>query len=297
MAAALRRACAEAYGYDGPDWVAVGNGMDELLAMAVRTLVDPGDTVLTTYPTYTLYETLAQLHGAHIAMVDLDDEFQLTEDFFRTPARLCFLARPNAPSGVCAPRAAVERLCREFKGVVVLDEAYVDFADDTCMDFPKQHENVIVMRTFSKAYSMAGLRLGVAVADPGIIGEFLKVKDSYNVNGVTQEAGLAAIRDARYLERNLRRIRETRSRLIEELRKMGFDVPASQANFVLARWNGTPTAREIFEQLKDLNIYVRYFGARCLENALRISVGSDSETDALVGAIAEILAGANGKTC
>ncbi|MFA6240289.1 MAG: histidinol-phosphate transaminase [Candidatus Hydrogenedentales bacterium] len=296
VATQLRRACAERYGYEGPEWVIAGNGMDELLALALRTFVDPGDTVLSPYPTYTLYETLAQLHGAKISLVDLDDEFQLTEPFFSTPARLCFLPRPNAPSGVCAPRAEVERFCKSFQGIVVIDEAYVDFAEDDCMDFPKQFENVIVMRTFSKAYSMAGLRLGVAVARPELIAELMKGKDSYNVNGLTQAAGTEAIRDVPYFESALARAKATRTRLIESLDKLGFVVSPSQSNFVLAQWSGTPPAREIFEKLKEDNIFVRYFDARRLENALRISVGTDSEINALLGALEEILASANGRS-
>ncbi|MBX7257600.1 MAG: histidinol-phosphate transaminase [Candidatus Hydrogenedentes bacterium] len=292
----LRRACADRYGYSGPEWVIAGNGMDELLALALRTFVDPGDTVLSPYPTYTLYETLALLHGAKIKLVDLDKDFQLTNEFFTTPARLCFLPRPNAPSGVCAPRADVERFCKHFQGIVVIDEAYVDFADDNCMDFPKQFDNVIVMRTFSKAYSLAGLRLGVAVAQPEIINELMKGKDSYNVNGVTQAAGTEAICDAPYFESTLGRVKATRARLIDSLCKMGFDVTPSQSNFVLAQWAGTPSAREIFEKLKEDNIFVRYFNARRLENALRITVGTESETSALLGALEEILASANGRS-
>ena len=295
VATRLRRACAERYGYPGPEWVIAGNGMDELLALALRTFVDPGDTVMSPYPTYTLYETLALLHGANITLIDLDADFRLTEEFFATPARLCFLPRPNAPSGVSASRAEVERFCKSFPGIVVIDEAYVDFADDNCMDFPKAFDNVIVMRTFSKAYSLAGLRLGVAVARPELIGELMKGKDSYNVNGVTQAAGAEAICDVLYFESTLERVKATRARLIEALTTMGFDVAPSQSNFVLAQWTGTPPAREIFERLKEDNIFVRYFDARRLENALRITVGTESETSALLGALEEILASANGR--
>ena len=285
----LREACATRYGYAGAEWCVVGNGMDELLAMAVRTFVDPEDAILTTYPTYTLYETLARLHGARIEMVELDEEFQLTEAFFTMPARLCFLPRPNAPSGVCAPRAIVERLCREFDGIVVIDEAYVDFADDNCMDFPKRFENAIVMRTFSKSFSLSGVRLGAAVAQPPIIEEFLKTKDSYNLNALSQAVGLAAMGDYAYMEANVARVRATRDRLTAALRDLGFTVPPSQANFLLAHWNERPTAREIFETLKERRIFVRHFEAPRLWDCLRITVGTDDETDALLAALRDIL--------
>jgi len=286
----LRAACAERYGYPGPDWVVAGNGMDELLAMAVRTFVDPGDTVLTPYPTYILYETLAHLHGAQIRMVDLDGDFQLPESFFSSAGRLCFLPRPNSPTGVCTPREDVERLCREFDGLVVIDEAYIDFGDDDCMDLPKRCENAIVMRTFSKSFSLAGVRLGVAVAQPPIIAEFLKTKDSYNLNACTQAAGLAAIGDYDHMRANAAKVRATRERLVRALGELGFSVPPSQANFVLARWDGTPATKEIFEALRRRGILVRYFESRRLENALRITVGTDMEAEALVSALREIIA-------
>ncbi|MCP4641705.1 MAG: histidinol-phosphate transaminase [bacterium] len=289
VSGALREACAKQYGYDGAEWAIAGNGMDELLALVIRTFVDPGDAILTTYPTYTLYETLADLHGARIVGVDLDDGYQLPEAFFTTPARIAILPRPNAPTGVCAPRETVERLCREFDGIVVIDEAYVDFSDDNCMDFPKRFENAIVMRTFSKSFSLAGARLGVAVAQPEIIGEFLKTKDSYNLNAFTQAAGLAAISDYAYMEQNAAKIRATRARLTAALREFGFRVPDSQSNFVLAHWDGSPSAQGIFETLKSRAILVRYFGARRLDGALRITVGTDDETDALLAALRDII--------
>jgi histidinol-phosphate aminotransferase len=285
----LREACAARYGYPGADWVLPGNGMDELLAMAVRAFVDPGDTVLTTYPTYILYETLANLHGADCRFCDLDENFQLTEEFYKTPARLCFLPRPNSPTGVCPPREAVERLCREFNGIVLIDEAYVDFADDNCMDFPRKFENAIVMRTMSKSFSLAGARLGVAVANPEIIGEFIKIKDSYNVNAVTQAVGIAAMEDYEHMQAAVAKIRTTRARLTRALEDMGFRVPASQSNFVFAQWDGSPRARDIFRALRERAIIVRYFDQPRLANGMRISVGSDEEIDRLLNALSEIL--------
>jgi histidinol-phosphate aminotransferase len=287
----LRQACATRYGYDSADWVIAGNGMDELLSLVIRAFVDPGDTILSPYPTYTLYETLSALHGAAFTTVDLDDSYHLPEAFFSTPAKLCFLPRPNAPTGVCAPRETVERLCREFEGLVVIDEAYVDFANDHCMDFPKQFENAIVMRTFSKSFSLAGMRLGIAVARPEIIAEFLKVKDSYNLNLATQAAGLAAMEDYDYMLNSASRVKATRNRLSASLRDFGFDVPKSESNFVLASWNREPSAKEIFERLKADSIYVRYFNARRLDNALRITVGTESEADALLDALRGIIYG------
>lgn len=289
LAVNFRRAYAGRFGYPGPEWVIAGNGMDELLALAIRTFVDPGDAVLASYPTYSLYEVLCQLHGCNSVYVDLDQNFQLTESFFATKARLCLLTRPNAPSGVSAPREAVERLCREFDGIVVIDEAYVDFGDDSCIDFPNRFENAIVMRTFSKSFSLAGMRLGTAVAQPAIINEFMKTKDSYNLDACSQAAALAAIQDYAYMEANVAKVRTTRARLRTALQQLGFDVPESQSNFLLARWNATPPAKEIFETLRKQNILVRYFNLRGLQNALRITVGTDTECDIVVHAIRGIV--------
>jgi len=286
----LRTACAKRYGYPGPEWILAGNGMDELLSLVVRTFTDPGDAILTPYPTYTLYETLARLHGARPLFVDLDENFQLTETFFTTPARLCFLPRPNAPSGLCSPRNEVERLCKTFDGIVVIDEAYIDFSDDHCMDFPQRFDNAVVMRTFSKSFSLAGMRIGVAVAQPDIIAELMKVRDSYNLNAFSQAAGLAAMGDYQTMLENANKIRATRARLIDALHKFGFRVPPSQSNFVLAHWDGSPTAREIFEALRARAILVRYFNAPRLDNAIRITVGTDPEIDALLDALQDILA-------
>ncbi|MCF6284632.1 MAG: aminotransferase class I/II-fold pyridoxal phosphate-dependent enzyme, partial [Candidatus Hydrogenedentes bacterium] len=247
--------------------------------------VDPGDDVLATYPTYSLYEILCQLHGCPLKYVDLDEDFQLTEEFYTTPARLCLLTRPNAPSGVAVPREAVERLCTEFDGIVVIDEAYVDFADDSCIDFPKRFDNVIVMRTFSKSFSLAGMRIGTAVANPDIMAEFMKTKDSYNMDAISQLVGLVAMDDYAHMEMNAGYVCVTRERVRQELIALGFDVPDSQTNFVLARWNGSPSAKELFERLGEQGILVRYFNARRLENALRITIGTDEECDTLLAAL------------
>ncbi len=288
-ATALRDACARRYGAPGPDWVVVGNGMDELLAMALRAFVDPGEKVLSVYPTYTLYEVLCKIHGCALEYVDLDESLAPPESFYARQARLCFLARPNAPTSLSLSRSEVERFCAGFDGVVIIDEAYVDFADDNCMDFPERFENVIVMRTFSKSFSLAGMRVGVAVARPALIDEFMKIKDSYNVNAYSQAAALAAVEDYDYMLACAARVRTDRERMRTALIEMGFAVPPSQSNFLLAQWNRQPRAKELFEALREKRILVRYFNQPRLENALRISVGTAEECDALLNALRALL--------
>ncbi|NLN91694.1 MAG: histidinol-phosphate transaminase [Candidatus Hydrogenedens sp.] len=290
VAAPLRRVCAEIYGLPGEEWLIAGNGMDELLALVLRAFVDPGDTVLALYPTYSLYEVLCRIHDCQLRYIDADENWQPPESFYEEKARLCFLTRPNAPTGLALDRALVEKFCTNFPGIVVIDEAYVDFADDHCMDFPERFENVIVMRTFSKSYSLAGLRIGIAAANPALIREFMKIKDSYNMNAWSQEAALAAVQDQEYMHQSAERVRKTRKHLREQLLDLGFTVHPSQTNFLLAHWAGTPSAAEIFETLRrDHHILVRYFNHRRLDNALRITIGTDEECAALVHALQRII--------
>ena len=289
---AFRAACAERYGAPGAEWIMIGNGMDELLALALRTFVDPGDTVIATYPTYSLYEVLCSLHGAKLEYFDLDEDFQIGEPMFAAKGRLCLLTRPNAPTGVSATRASVERLVQGFDGLVLIDEAYVDFAEDSCIDLPQKYDNVLVMRTFSKSFSLAGMRIGTCVANPALINEFLKTKDSYNMNVVAQIVGLAAMDDYDYMRASAAKVCATRAALTASLRDLGFDVRDSQTNFVLAYW--TPgakgrTAKDLFLALKERNILIRYFPYRRLDNALRITVGTDEECNALLAALRDIL--------
>jgi len=285
----LRQTAAELYGFAGPEWAIAGNGSDELLAMIVRTFSDPGDTIWSAYPTYSLYDTLVKLHGAKYAGIDLNKDFQMTPEFFTRKGRVFFLARPNAPSGVSSPKAEVEKLCKSFDGIVVIDEAYADFDQDDCMDFPQRFENAIVTRTFSKSYSLCGLRAGLAFARPEIIAELMKTKDSYNLSAVSQAGATAALRDQAHMKANAAKVIATRARMTEQLRTIGFSVPESRGNFVLARWNATPVTKDIFLRLRERKIVVRYFEARGLTDALRISVGTDAETDALLTAIREIV--------
>ncbi len=285
----LRTVAAQLYGFDGADWAIAGNGSDELLAMIIRTFVDPGDTVFSCYPTYILYETLAKLHGATYTAIDLDDDFQLTAAFDSLKGRVLFFPRPNAPSGVSVPLADIERLCKNFPGLVVIDEAYADFGDDDCMDLARKFDNVIVTRTFSKSYSLCGLRAGLAFANPALIRELFKTKDSYNLSAVSQAGATAALRDQAHMRANRAKIVATCARLVAGLRKLGFSVPDSGGNYVLAQWNASPSAREIFLALRERRILVRYFDVRRLDNALRISVGTDEEIDTLLSALSIIL--------
>ena len=287
----LRELAAERYGLPGRDWVLAGNGSDDLLTIAVRTFVEAGGALAHPEPSYSLYPVLAELQGARAVAVPLDAEFALPADAAAQAAgcSLFFLARPNAPTGTLFPRAAVEALCRDFPGVVWIDEAYGDFAPDNCLDFPARFPNVVVSRTFSKSYSLAGLRLGLALANPALIGQMLKVKDSYNVNYLTQLVGEAALADRSYLRRRTEEVCCTRDRTAAALAALGCTVCPSATNFLFVKPART-TAAAVFAGLRDNGILVRYFPKGRTGDYLRISVGTNSEMDALITTMQELMA-------
>jgi len=285
--AVLREKVGRVYGFD-PSEVVIGNGMDDLLSLAIRTFVDPGETVVTTYPTYTLYTTLAELHGAVTAVFELTDTFDLPEDIFSAAGKLLLLSNPNSPTGRLHPRGEVARLCAGFDGVVVVDEAYVDFARENSIELARRCDNVLVMRTFSKSFSLAGMRIGFAVGARELTAEMMKVKDSYNVNRLSQVAAWHALDDVGTMRENVGRVVATRDRLVASLDDLGFDVVPSSANFVFAAHRSVP-ARHIVAELDSRRILVRHFDSARLDDSLRISIGTDLEIDTFLGAVREII--------
>jgi len=280
----LRAAIARLHGV-GIDNVLLGNGSDDILTIAVRTFVPAGGTVACMEPSYSLYPVLAQLQGAQCRRLPLSPDFT----GFPLPGRqdageLFLLARPNAPTGTVMPLAQVADLAAAFPGMVLVDEAYADFADDHAIPLLRDVRNLMVCRTLSKGYSLAGLRLGYALADAGAIAEMTKAKDSYNVNALSQRLALAAIADQEHLRGNLARIRATRERLAAELRRRGYTVAPSQANFVFA---APPDGRaeQLYRHLKGRGILIRYFPGSATGRFVRITVGSDDEIDALLHAL------------
>jgi len=279
---ALREAVAARFGTDRSH-VICGNGSDDLLTMIFRAFTSPELPLAMPSPAYSLYPVLAAMQGAETIKIPLTAGFDMPADFLEQAVRANLLAipRPNAPTGRNIPREFMEDICRNFDGIVLIDEAYADFADDNCMDMALRFDNVIVMRTFSKSYSLAGLRLGYAVASPQIIDGLMKLKDSYNLNRLTQALGLAAFNDSAYLEKTLSMVRATRKRLSDELLKRGFKVVPSDANFIFAAppdGNG----KSYFEALRQQAVIVRYFPGADTGNYVRITVGTDAEIDRLL---------------
>lgn len=287
----------------GMDQIVVGNGSDELLALAVRTFVEPLDAVgggegsrraMVQWfrPSYSLYPVLAASHGAMGREVPLEADFGLpTVGALRRGghwdfrAALTLVTTPNAPSGRGYRREELEALCGAMRGVVILDEAYVDFAEESAMAWVDRYPHVLVARTFSKAYSLCFQRVGYLVGHPEFIGALHKMRDSYNVNGLGQVAAEATLEDLAYYRRNFERVKATRSRLTAALEALDFRVHASQTNFVLARPPGPATAEEWMVRLRERKVLVRWFRAPELRDYLRITIGTDQEADLLLRAV------------
>lgn len=287
MADELRERAARSYRLQ-PENVLVGNGSDELLAIVMRAVVDPGDAVAYPVPTYVLYDTLVALHGAEAVHIPFPADFSLPEEIIDVEARLVIVCNPNSPSGTSIAADALRPLCERPDRLVVVDEAYVDFADANCLDLLGEFPNALILRTLSKSYSLAGMRIGLALGSEAAIAELAKVKDSYNVNRLSIAAGAAALRDPRWMEANVRRIRRTRESLVRRLVDMGFAVPPSQANFVLARRPGENLA-PLYEGLKRRGVLVRYFPTPDLYDALRITVGTDEEVAVMLRVLGQLL--------
>jgi len=281
MANAVRRKVAEVFG-TRPERVLVGNGSDDLLTMILRAIVGPRRTVAFPIPTYSLYSTLAKIENAAIRAVPFPPDFSLPKSLFRTGAAATIVANPNSPTGTVVSNATLSRLARAVSGMLVVDEAYVDFAEEHALSLVERHPNVIVLRTFSKSFSLCGIRLGFAVAREEIIAGLLKVKDSYNVNRLAIVAGVAALEDIASMRANAEKIRRARARLTRALESRGWFVYPSQSNFVFSRVPPTRSAREIYSELKRRKILVRHFDAPGLDDGLRISIGSDREINALM---------------
>src|SRR5439155_24168566 len=206
-----------------PDMILAGNGSDDVLAVAMMTFLSPGDTLAYPHPTYSLYPVLAELEEVKVAQVPWEREWSLPLDgLMATKARAIFLANPNAPSGTFVSPQRIEELCKKFSGVVLIDEAYVDFADDNCLPLVRDYPNVVISRTLSKAYSLAGLRFGYAVARPEVIREMNKARDSYPVDAVSVAAATAAILDQEYARKTWDHVKSERQRVSSELTQLGW---------------------------------------------------------------------------
>ncbi len=271
-----------------PEMVLAGNGSDDLLTIITRAFAGPGSVVVAPKPSYILYHTLARLQDARFTEVAFGADWPLDPKAFAIPgASLAFLANPNSPSGTCLTQAEVAEIASRLECPLVVDEAYANFADFDCVGLVADHPNIIVTRSFSKGYSLAGLRLGYLIARPEIVEGLVKVKDSYNCDTLSLLGGAAALEDVAHFESCRAKILTTRRRLTDAVRALGFNAPLSQANFVWCTGHGR--APEIYESLKEKKILVRLMRYAGYEPGLRITVGTDQEIDLLLAELSELV--------
>jgi histidinol-phosphate aminotransferase len=290
MADEFRAVAARVHGVS-PESILAGNGSDDILQIALRSYCGPGDVLVCPDPTYSLYPVLAELADVRLIPVPWEPGWQLpTEALLRERARAIFFANPNSPSGTSVAVADIEALARATEALVLVDEAYADFADDNCLSLPGRQGNVLVTRTFSKGYGLAGLRFGYAIGDPEVIAQMAKVKDSYNCDAIAIAAACAALDDVEYARANWQAIRAERERLSSELERRGLAVIRSQANFLLVTTPDAAHAGWLYAALRARGVLVRFFDKPALDNKLRVSVGAPEENDALLAALDAALA-------
>ena len=282
----LREAAGELYGFD-PSWVIMANGSDEVLNNLIRAFAAEGEEVGYVHPSYSYYATLAEIQGARVRIFGLTDDFRVAGFPERYEGRLFFLTTPNSPLGFACPPAYVEELARRCEGMLVVDEAYADFADGDALALVKKHENVVVTRTLSKSYALAGMRLGLAIARPEVIAALDKIRDHYNLDRLAQAACLAALQDQGYFRDRVKEVRATRQWFTEGLLNLGYTVIPSQANFVFAA-PPDRDGRRIYDGLYGRKILVRHFGDPLLAHGLRISIGTREEMETTLAALADI---------
>lgn len=282
----LRERIASMHGLS-PAQVFVGNGSDEVLALCVRAFVPrPGGSVGSFDPSYSLYPVLAATEDVPWVASPLGPDFEWQSP--RLLPGVFFLTYPNAPTGRVYPREDIEAFCRVFPGVVVVDEAYVDFADGHLMELANTHPNVLVARTLSKSYSLAGLRVGYIAGPEELIAALYKIKDSYNVDRLAQEIACIALGDVEYMRANARRIRATRARVASGLERLGCRVWPSQANFLWFHPVRRP-ASDVFERLRDRQIFIRYFPGPRTGDGLRVTIGEEDDMTVFLKALEEEL--------
>ena len=284
---ALRAAIGQANGLPA-DWVFAGNGSDEVLALCFQCFFD-GDLVFPDI-TYSFYPVWAQLYGITCRQIALNQDFTLPTQQFVGQTNVVF-PNPNAPTSMAISLDEVEQIVRTASGVVVVDEAYIAYGGQTALPLLQKYDNLVIVRTFSKSHSLAGLRVGYALAHPDLIAALRCVKDSFNsypLDKLAQAAAAAAIADSAYTEGVLQKIVATRQRTAAALQELGFAVLPSSANFLFCAHRQV-SAASLMAQLREDGIIVRHFSKPRIENWLRITIGTDAEMERLLARLKEIL--------
>ena len=284
----LREALADLYGLEQSNFIA-GNGSDEMLDVTFKTLTIRGDNSVVPVPSYSLYDYFVKMNGGRAIEVDLTEDYQLdVDEMVRQDAKIAIMPSPNNPTGNCFRTKDIEEILSRFDGIVVVDEAYTEYADESFIKRVEEFDNLVVLRTFSKAYAMAALRVGYAVANKKLAEMMMCVKIPYSLNAVSEGAAIAAIKDQDFIRRSVDMVREQRPRLDAGLRKLGFETFPSDSNFILAR---SPIDHKVLvDGLKERGVLIRDFGSkRRTENCVRPTVGTQELNDLLLSKIEEVL--------
>jgi histidinol-phosphate aminotransferase len=296
----FREIAAEVHGLARDNIMAV-NGGDELLRLAVTTFVNPGRTIGIIEPSYLLYRVLGEMHGGRVFAVEAASDWLLPRELAKTineqNAQLTIIVNPHAPSGVLTTVDAIAQLASELDGVLLLDEAYVDFVDPdreyNALKLIGEFDNLLVLRSMSKGYSLAGLRFGYGMGAQTLIEPMLtKTRDSYNVDAIAQKLACAALRNRDHAQATWNIVQEERARLRSALLDLGMSIPVSEANFLLVQLNDSSiSALQVYQELENRRIYVRYFDHPRLRDHLRISIGTPEQNDRLIEELKGILKG------
>lgn len=269
--------------------VFIGNGSDEIFDILFKVFINPGDEIVIFYPTYGIYKVLANLYDAKVNEIKLNDDFGIPESTFNTKGKLLFINSPNNPNGKSFENSVISKICENFNGIVVVDEAYADFSTHTCLSLLKSFNNLIVCRTFSQTFSVASMRIGYALADPKIIKEMNRVKLSYNTSGLAQITALSCIQHRTKIFKQNQEIIAERNRLTRELSKFnGIDVLPSEANFIFIKFDDKSTTLKFLWDLREMKILVRHFSQPGLYNYLRMTLGTEDQNDKFLLAFQEI---------
>lgn len=280
----LRQALAELHGCS-LDHVFCGNGSDEILSLCIRAFVPSDGTIGYFEPSYSLYPVLAEAADVPVQPIPLNQDFTCPPPADSYDASLFFWTNPNAPTSLRVGKEGIEAFAQRSEGVVVVDEAYVDFADADCVSLALTHPNVLVTRTFSKSCGLAGIRLGYAIGHPELVEALFKIKDAYNINRLTQELGVVAVAEHAYMRETVARIVQTRERIGEALSERGYKTYPSQTNFLWVQPPDGVEAATLYDKLRSANVFVRYFPGPVTGQHLRITIGTDSQMDTFLTAL------------
>lgn len=286
----LAEVLADYYGIDR-ERLFIGVGSDDVLSLAFMTFFRSGRPIFFPDITYSFYDVWADLYRIPYERKALDERFAIRAEDYRQPNGGVIFPNPNAPTGVLMGVDRVEEIVKANRDVVVIvDEAYIDFGGESCLPLIRTYDNLLVVQTFSKSRSMAGMRIGYAMGDPKLIRYLNDVKysvNSYTMNYAALQLGVEAVQDAAYFKEQCGKIVRTRSQAEETLARLGFTFPKSYGNFIFVSHESVP-AKEIFERLKENDIYVRYWNKERIDNRLRVTVGTDAQMEALYRALAKI---------